>query len=201
MFEYKRSIAAALRAQAVSVLNTPDVDVRELIVGGSAVTTAQTQLPPSDSGSAVDLVLNGVGSTSVGWSQPSSIITANTFVELLDQTKQTTTPRGKILAFYGLIDYTPAGADLEALRFRSGNNVKAFIPTREIYESFTGQFIGGHFADEKNGLITAVLYGLTPQEPISIQGLWQTSADKIVALRALIAEKAGSTVTTPGVVR
>jgi len=200
-FQFKATIATKLRSVASSVLGlSPDsIDVRDTIVGGSAVTTAQTGLAVQDSGAAVDMVLNTFATTDVGWETASSSVTAFTLSPMNNLAVQARCCRGKVFAFYGVWDITSIG-DLVGLRFLSGSNVRAELIVQEIYETNNNQLIGGHFVDDSSGLPAAIFFGLTIQEPMTIQGIWQTSANKKTALRCLTAEKAGETVTATGIV-
>ena len=196
--EYKRAVARLLRQKAPAVLNTGAVDIREAVVGGSAVTNAQTSLPVNEFGSAVDLsIITITATTGVGWNEIASGITANTLSEIIATATQPNTAQNKLYAIYGVQDFTPNG-DLYALRFASGNNVKGFVETEAMYESNEGDFIGGMFVDDQTDDLGVVFYGMRPKEPLSIKGLWGSSANKYVKLRMLIAEVAGTVVTQAG---
>ena len=200
---WKLDIASYIREVAQVPLNLPpdQIDVREALVGGTAVTTAQTGLAVDQlTGSAVDLVINTATTTTVAWLESAASVTAFTLSSILNAAVQTRTPQTKVIAFYGFVDKTVVG-DLDVLQFTSGKNIKAWIETETVYEPNEQNLIGGYFMDEESGQPASIVYGRTLQEPISIFGIWESSAAKNLVLRTLIAEKAGTTITAAPAIR
>ena len=195
--EWRKNAVKDLRriAEASSVLGVP-VDIREMVVGGSAVTAAQTNLPiNTDAGgtSAVDMIIEAASTTTVGWH--SAAPGAADTLEVLIGTTQTVTTSSKAFNFYGVRDFT-VGGDLQALQFATSNNIKAYIETEAMYESDVGDLIGGHFVDSDTGQLGSIVYGTVNKQPITIKGIWHTNVVKYTALRGLVAEAKGTVITT-----
>jgi hypothetical protein len=206
LIQQRIQVARHLRAVASSALKLrPDqIDIREIVPGGSGVTSAQTGINVTNfptgstqTAAAVDLLMasssSGTrGTTFVGWLEQAVGITGDTLSNFL---AQTLTPIGKVYSFYGLSDLTPRG-DMSVLRFTSGvNKVKAYFEVEAIYESNANNLIGGHFVDSDTGDIATVDFGASENEPIGIQGIWATATDKQVKLKGLVAERSQTTVT------
>ena len=194
---FKTAAVRQLRtiAQAPSVLGVP-ADIRDMVVGGSAVTNAQTNLPLNTQGggtSAVDVIIEAATTTTVGWH--SAAPGAADTLEVLIGTTQTTMTSNKVACFFGVQDLT-VGGDLETLQFASNTNIKAYIETEDMYESDVGDLIGGFFVDSDTGQPAAVYYGTTTNQAMSVKGLWHTNVVKNTKLRALTAEAAGTIITT-----
>ena len=194
---FKTAAVRQLRtiAQSPSVLGVA-VDIRDTVVGGSAVLNTSTNLPTNtDAGgtSAVDMVIEAVATTTVGWHEAAP--GAADILENIIGTTQTVSTKNKVFAIYGVQDFT-VGGDLQILQFLSGNNVKAYIDVEDMYESDVGDLIGSFFVDSDTGQPGAAYYGTTFQQPIKVQGLWHTNVVKNTKLRMLTAEPAGTVITT-----
>lgn len=193
---HRQAIINLLYAKASVALNTTDLDVRETVVGGSAVTSAQTGLVPDvDAGgsSSVDLVIEATSTTSIGWYEAAPI--ANTLHNIVGTT-QTVTTANKVFAFYGLFDLSTTG-DCNFLQFASNKNIKAAVDTESIYAGTPSgeNYVAGHFVNSGDGSPAAVLFGTTLKEPITIAAIWKTAVVKNTALRSLVAEVAGTNIT------
>ena len=199
--QYKVLAARQLRAIAEKTLGV-SVDIREAVVGGSAVTATQTNLPPdTDAGgtSNVDIVIEAATTTTVGWhlAAPGA---ADTMENMIGTTQAVSTSN-KLFAFYGVQDFT-VGGDLQALQFKSQNNIKAYVETEGMYESDIGDLIGGHFvnsdvnSDDVQTSIVDIVYGTVNNQPITVQGLWHTNVVKNTKLRTFVAEVEGTVITT-----
>ena len=195
---FKTAAVRQLRtiAQSPSVLGVP-ADIRDMVVGGDAVINAQTNLPINSQAagdtSAVDLIIEAAATTTVGWHEAAPGA-ANTLENIVGTT-QTIMTSNKVACFFGVQDLT-VGGDLELLQFKSNTNIKAYIETEEMYESDVGDLIGGFFVDSDTGQPAAVYYGTTQNQPITVQGLWVTNVVKNVKIRSLVAESAGTVITT-----
>ena len=205
-WQAKQDIANILRQLAVQYLGTAAVDLREPVVGSvegtGTITTAETGIPVDvETGEAVDLLINGTAGTNsfnVGWTEVASAITANELSQI-NATAQAQSPKGKILAFFGVIDLTSVG-DLTVLDFESGHNRKVYVDVESIYEPDDAPQTGGYFWDDQLDAVGGAFYGLTSgqQEPMTINGIWETSANKLVKLRSELVEKKGNVINASG---
>jgi hypothetical protein len=195
---FKQAAVRQLRtiAQSPSVIGTA-VDVRDPVVGGSAVTATQTNLPANtQAGSSnpnVDMAIEAATTTTVGWHEASPGTADN--LNVMIGTTQTTMTSNKVLVVFGVQDLT-VGGDLQVLQFKSNTNIKAYVDVEEMYASDVGDLIGGFFVDSDSGAPAGVYYGTVINQPMNIQGMWHTNVAKNTKLRALVAETQGTVITT-----